>query len=266
MKVISLHLSLALGALMSLVPVNLAEAGLKIYYIRHGEVGSNVAQDWASKPKDQWPIYVGKSSLFTPRGEVQVVNATEKLKLFHYDFIAVSPIWRARQTVLPYLKQTQQRAEIWPELAEFDGFGALLAGSPLPPPSQELLAPGQMISLPEAETNWFTLRPDGRQHYNYQVVGAKSLANAVAVAERTVELIHQQFGGSDKSILLVGHGNSGRLLLEKLLKDDKTWRTALLNTGIWMVEEQADGRFKLRLFNDVPSAPEASPAATRQTD
>jgi hypothetical protein len=65
-------------------------------------------------------------------------------------------------------------------------------------------------------------------------------------------MIHERFGGSDKSILLVGHGYSGIGLLKMLLQDELNELPHITNTGIWMVEEQADGSFALKMFNDVP--------------
>ena len=100
------------------------------------------------------------------------------------------------------------------------------------------------------------LRQDGRKNYKPGKEPLQAAADLTAVAEKTVELIRAGFGGSDKAILLVGHGNSGRLLLHVLLKNSDAWNTEPTNIGIWMVEEQADGSFKLRLFNDMPVNPQ----------
>src|SRR5689334_55169 len=81
-----------------------AQAGLKIYYLRHAEYGGNVVAEWKDKPKDQWPAYVGRGDMFTPKGKEQVQALTQKLlKNYHFDFIAVSPAWRTRNTIAPYL-------------------------------------------------------------------------------------------------------------------------------------------------------------------
>src|SRR4051812_2702415 len=98
-----------------------ARAGLKVYYLRHAEYGGNVVKQWQDKPKDQWPAYVGRGDMFTPKGKEQVEALTKKLVAnFHFDFIAVSPAWRTRNTIAPYLKQAGMTAGIWPELQGFN--------------------------------------------------------------------------------------------------------------------------------------------------
>ena len=235
---------------------DVAQAGLKIYYIRHAEGGHNVVKEWKGKPKDQWPAYVGNPNMFTPKGVTQVGKVTEKLKQYHFDFIPVSPFWRTRHTVLPYLRETGVKAEIWPELAEFERFSTnLTSGLTFPSPSTDLFTAGDAIALPDQEMPAFTLREDGQKQFKVGNEPMQVAADLNAVAEKTVELIRARFGGSEKSILLVGHGNSGRLLLHVLLKNSEAWKTTLANTGIWMAEEQADDSFKLRLLNDAPLKP-----------
>ena len=73
----------------------------------------------------------------------------------------------------------------------------------------------------------------------------------MALARKTVELIKARFSKSGKSILLVGHGNSGSTLLHTLTTS-KDLKVSLQNTGIWMAEEQPDGSFKLKMLNSKP--------------
>src|SRR4051794_16518782 len=120
MKLTLLRIQSWLVILLWLGLFDAAQAGLKVYYLRHAEAGHNVVKEWKDIPKDQWPAYVGNSGMFTPKGETQVLKVAEKLKPNRFDFIAVSPIWRTRNTILPYLKETKVKAEIWPELEEFD--------------------------------------------------------------------------------------------------------------------------------------------------
>jgi broad specificity phosphatase PhoE len=234
---------------------DVAQAGFKIYFIRHAEAGHNVVHEWKEKPKAQWPAYVGNPNMLTPLGQTQVVKATEKLKQYHFDFIAVSPVWRVQQTILPYLKETGQKAEIWPELEEIDPFSTnLTSGIVLPPPRPDLFS-GRAITVPDNEKAVFTLREDGRQLFKLSKEPLQFAADATSAAQKTLSRARARVGGSDKAILLAGHGNSGRLLLHVLLKNSDAWKTPLTNTGIWMAEEQADGTFRLEMLNDIPVPP-----------
>ncbi|WP_345318776.1 histidine phosphatase family protein [Novipirellula rosea] len=114
-------LFLAAGFWVSLAPMisfaetnpaaRTGESGLKIFYIRHAEGGHNVAADWADVPKDTWPAYVGDPDVFTREGKAQQAAVAGKLTKYDFDFIATSPMWRCRNTILPYLKETESKAE-----------------------------------------------------------------------------------------------------------------------------------------------------------
>ena len=149
-------------ALLLLFFANNVSAGLKIYYIRHAEGGHNVKADWEAKgiPKSQWPDYVGNSEMFTPKGEKQLDEALEKLKKYDFDFIASSPIWRARHTVIPYLKATGRKAEVWPELKEGTGMTLILSDD-LPKVERKILNEGDPIHVPKKERGKRVFRPAG---------------------------------------------------------------------------------------------------------
>ena len=229
------------------------DAGLKIYYIRHAQSGKNVEKVWEKKeiPKSEWPAYVGNPDAFTPAGDKQLVAATEKLKAYSFDFIASSPLWRARNTIMPYLKATNCRAEIWPELREGHGNGSILSKD-IPVLRKEILNLGEPIILPDEEKPCFILRDDAKNNYSTYseewdgtVKGAymkHALLNAVAMIEK-------RFGGTDQSILLAGHGTSGRSLLKLLLQEESKGIVGFKNTGIWMVEQQNDSSYQLKTYN-----------------
>ncbi len=227
------------------------QAGLRVYFLRHAEAGHNVLDQWESKPREEWPAYVGDPDAFTPAGKQQVAACTKKLKKHHFDFIAVSPTWRTRNTVAPYLRETGQKAELWPELLEFGSLDQQHDFVSLPPPSTNLFA-GEVIRLSESEAGIFTLREDGHRLFHLGHSPAQKAADRWAVVQKDIDLIHRRFGGSDKSVLLVSHGNIGSLLIEALTGDKQQPKTTLLNTSLWMAEEQLDGRFKLRMLNDQP--------------
>jgi len=230
-----------------------ADAGLKIYYMRHAQSGKNVEKVWEKKdvPKSEWPAYVGNPGVFTPAGERQVVAATEKLKAYSFDFIASSPLWRARNTILPYLKVTKRKAEIWPELTEGHGHGSILSKD-IPVLGKEILNQGEPIILPDKEKPFFNLRDDAKNNYSRYSeewdgkVKAAYMKHALLSA---VAMIEKRFGGTDQTILLAGHGTSGRSLLKLLLKKDSKGIVGFKNTGIWMVEQQEDGSYQLKMYN-----------------
>jgi broad specificity phosphatase PhoE len=244
-----------LSLLLLLAAAIPAPAALKVYYLRHAESGANIAGDWKTTPKEQWPPYVGNANAFSPKGEVQATNVVTKLKRHTFDFIAVSPLWRTRHTVLPYLRATSQTAELWPELAEFAGPGKDPLPSPLPEPSATLFTGGKPIALPADEAPLFKLRADGLTEFKMGEGAAQREADRLALCRRVVELIRKRFGGSDKTLLLVGHGNAGRLLASVLTQDPQIMTspdTILKNTSLWLAEEQPDGTFRLTLINDQP--------------
>ena len=230
------------------------QAGLKIYYIRHGEAGHNVRKEWENIPKEQWPTYVGNPNMFTPKGESQVLKVAEKLSKYHFDFIAVSPAWRTRNTILPYLKLMGIKGEIWPELNENKAIAKQILSNDLPIPSSKILNAGEMIQLPADESAYFLLREDGKNLFkiNQSQEEMGYSADVKFVVQSLIDRIHKKFGGTEKSILLVGHGNSGKDLLKLLLKNNLDKSHSLINTGIWMVEAQSDGTYKLKIYNDEP--------------
>jgi len=236
------------------------QAGLKIYYLRHAESGANVAKAWENKPAADRPAYVGNAGAFSPRGEKQAAAVPAKLAPYSFDFIAVSPLWRTRHTILPYLQATGRHAEIWPELAEFgrkDGDQTLIATPRLPAPRPDLLRGGRRVVLPEKEKNWFTLRDDNLTEPHLGRSGAEGAADLTALIESAIARVKAQADTGEKpaSILLVGHGTAGKYFLWRLTGDRRAVERGLANTGLWMAEQQPDGRFKLMLADGRPLAP-----------
>ncbi len=257
MKILDLINYRSLSVVIFLLSANISQAGLKIYYIRHAEAGHNVKKEWEEKgvPKSEWPEYVGNPDMFTPTGKENLTEATEKLQNYTFDFITTSPIWRARNTLLPYLKASKQTAEVWPELREGPGMKDILAKD-LPEVGKEILNLGEKIELPEEEASFFTLRPEAPNnylHYPKKCDEKLKFAYMKHVTEHAISLIEQRFGDTDKSILLAGHNSSGVSLLHLLLGEKPSGRQArrgLNNVGVWMVEKQEDGSYKLMMYND----------------
>lgn len=242
-----------------LISCSHAQAQLKIYYVRHAEGGHNVKAAWAGVPKDQRPDYVGDPNAFTPAGKLELTALPAKLeRLGPFDFVAASPAWRARNTVLPYMKQTELKGEVWPELNEIYNSSMVLS-TDLVPPKDKIFGEGSPIELTEDETPHFALRADGKREFSRPTfpAGHTDMEGEAAVArliqERVIEMIKDRFGGSKKSILLAGHGSSGKGLLRMLTNDlQKDCKGGINNSGVWMVEEQTDGKFELKMYNDLP--------------
>ncbi len=223
-----------------------AQAHLTIYYLRHAQGGHNVYNKFVKSgiPTNQWPAWVGNCNAFTPDGEAQVRIVTTNLLAYHFDFIAVSPTWRTRQTILPFLKSTGRTAEIWPELTEVtqESTNSEAAAS-------ELVVGHNPIVLSKDEQQWFKLRPDAAGGC---YLSATNMAQASGLAKQVQKLLRARFGERDTSVLLVGHGAAGRTLI-RLLTRQPEWNEAWLdNGGLWMAAEKPDGPFELKLLNGVP--------------
>jgi len=234
---------------------NSLQAGLKIYFIRHAEAGHNVVKEWEKVPKSEWPAYVGNGDLLTPKGDIQKVEAVDKLKKYHFDFIATSPSIRARKTILPYLESMNAKSEIWPELNEYSSYAKRLLWDSLPTPSYPILGNSGKIILAKEDSVYFSLRNDGQRYYKFTVKKDDEVAYSSeikVVLKSLVDRILLKYGGSNKSIMLASHGNIGKDLLRYLINDRMEKTEAIGNTKIWMVEQQKDGSFKLKMYNDIP--------------
>ena len=224
-----------------------ADATLRIYFLRHAQAGHNVVKFWQDKPRAEWPAYVGREDLFTPEGEGQVATVEAKLRGLRFDLIACSPLWRTRHTILPYLRAEGRTAELWPELEEFD-FHA--EPPPLPPPGVHVLDGGPAMEVPADEARFFPFREGTKNRIAIAREKKQAAADAEALMAHTIQMLRTRFGGSDRSILLVGHGGNGSVLLKKLVRDTSLpWPK---NASLWMIEEQADGSFRVMIANGEP--------------
>ncbi|MEI6035413.1 MAG: histidine phosphatase family protein [Verrucomicrobiae bacterium] len=229
-----------------------AEEPLKVYYVRHAQGGHNVALEWKGIPKDQWPPYVGNPDAFTPLGEAQVAELTKKLDGMKFDFVASSPTWRTRNTILPYLRLKNLKAEIWPELMETPFVGPSVPAD-LPAPTAALFEGTVPLKISDSEKEFFDFRADGRNEIQMvpESNAAQYTSDSIALAEKTAQMVRTRFGKSGKTILLVGHGLAGTTLI-RVLTGSTVPQHGLSNTKLWMAEEQPDGSFKLKMMNNVP--------------
>jgi broad specificity phosphatase PhoE len=244
------HIRFLLAIVLTGWAVQSCPAALKVYYLRHAQTGANAVKYFKDVPAAQRPAYVGNAGAFSPKGEKQAAAVPAKLAPYHFDFIAVSPLWRTRHTILPYLRAQHRTAVIWPELAEFghrDGDLALIGSAGLPEARAELLKGGRRIVIPADEQPWFTLPDASETEPHLGRGGAEGAADLTALELMVIRRVRREFAGTDKSILLVGHGTAGKYLLWLLTGERWVVDRGLDNTGLWMAEEQPDGGFKLMM-------------------
>ncbi len=223
-------------------------AALTIYYLRHGEAGHNVVKQFlqSGTPTNQWPAYVGNPNMFTPTGEVQVRGVASNLLPYKFDFIAVSPLWRTRHTILPFLKLTGRQAEIWPELTETAHFDPVRI-----PGTAPLVTGARPLQVPVDEQPVFKLRTDPA---GCCALSATNGVEAVGLAAETLRLLRARFGTNDVTVLLVGHGTAGETLIRYLLRKPD-WTGGAQNASLWMAQEKSTGEFELKMFNSSPYPP-----------
>ena len=207
-----------------------AEGGLEIYFVRHAETIKN-----ATGLHDS-----GTSNDFSDKGAEQVTMLTDRLKALHFDAILVSPAPRALDTLLPYLKESGQAGEIWPELTEccWQREHSNLEGG--------RLIVDSAIQLNHAQQPYFTFR-DEHASNNY---ANRSYADGVAQVRHAEELLKQRYFGSGKTLLIVGHYHAGRILLADLLGISPEQLPGLKNARITHLRQGEDGRFSLVTLND----------------
>ncbi|HMP75760.1 MAG TPA: histidine phosphatase family protein [Kiritimatiellia bacterium] len=229
------------------VGIACARAQIDVYYVRHAEAGHNVTTAFKASgiPTNEWPAYVGNQNALTPAGEAQIAALTEGLKEQRFDLIAVSPIWRTRQTILPYVQASGQTAELWPELAETHAF-ELTPEALAAPVAADLIEGRQVIRLPPEEEAWFVVGAPGTAPRLFSVTNA---AEAVAVARRVEEKLRERFAGRPGRVLLVGHGNSSLTLLRHLRREPGLRERHLGNVQFWNGVLESDGSFRMRDYN-----------------
>ena len=237
----------ALTALALLTVSMVANAQITITYLRHAESGHNVVYQFkdAGIPTNQWPSYVGNENAFSPLGEQQAAAVATNLMKYSFDLIAVSPKWRTRNTILPYLKATGQKAEIWPELAETQNTELLPTEGGINP---DIWQGKSSIKLSPEEASFFSFRADSAG----KELAISNRAEAVACAQRVESLLRERFADKPARVLLLGHGNSSRTLIRHLSRDPQANPEHMNNTHIWVAEEQQDHSFAIQRYNETP--------------
>jgi broad specificity phosphatase PhoE len=221
------HLTMILWfslALSAFSPAPSLYAATDIYFVRHAETMGNLTHRHNQK----------NDRTLSPKGLRQVKALTRKLDILNFDYIVVSPKYRALKTILPYLKKHRRVAEVWPELAEccWQKQRELSAGMP---------RRGSQIRLETAMKPYFTFaRPEDRFNFHTRSYGQGILQTFMAA-----EKIKKRFAGSGKRILVVGHYHAGSRLIEILQGNDPVGRYKISNTQLLHLRENINGTFAL---------------------
>jgi broad specificity phosphatase PhoE len=233
MKKTAVYLLLALAATSAAAQ----SLGLDVYLTRHAETMGNVTGDYSET----------NQCTFSPKGLGQVAGITAKLDGYHFDAVVVSPTWRTRQTILPYLKARGLTAEIWPELEE------CCCGAPGDAPPATTIPLGENVVINEEDAAHFKLR-DETAAVRY---APTTEAEGMAQMRKAGELIRSRFGGSGQSVLIVTHSCSGARIIEDLLGLKLAGRFPVDNASVTHLRQEGD-TFQLLALNDKPFQPEYS--------
>jgi len=199
-------------------------AATDIYFVRHAETMGNLTHHHSHE----------NDRTLSPLGLRQVEHLTGALDQLQFDYIIVSPKYRAMKTILPYLKKHRLVAEIWPELAEccWQKQRELSSGS---------LHHGSRIRLESAMKPYFTFADkDDRSSYK-----ARNYGQGMIQISMATDRIKQRLAGSDKRILIVGHYHAGSRIIETLQGLEPVGRYKIANTQIIHLQENDTGTFFL---------------------
>src|SRR5690625_1780037 len=81
---------------------------MNIYFMRHAQTYGNKTGNYETTKKGD----------LSEEGYEQGQLIAEKIQSYEFNEIICSPYTRTMETILPYLKQNNLTAELWPELAE----------------------------------------------------------------------------------------------------------------------------------------------------
>jgi broad specificity phosphatase PhoE len=199
--------------------------GLEIYFARHAETVGNLTH-----------IHTRENDrTFSAEGKKQVMALTEKLSQYRFDHILVSPKYRAMNTIYPYLKKFDKKAEIWPELAECCWQKRRHASS------SSNLPRGERIELDTRMKPYFVFR----DHDSRYVYKTRNYSDGIMQVAKATDLIRKKFSQSGKRILLVGHYHSGARIIEMLQEPGSEGRIKLSNAKITYLKETGRGEFRV---------------------
>lgn len=204
---------------------------MKLYFVRHGQSIGNLTEDYSTS-------HHGRLSDF---GQRQAEQLVERLSGLQFDAIVASPLERAIQTILPYLRANNTIAEIWSELAE----ACYQEDRATPAPA--LVRYGSPVACCGQDRQYFRIRETDQGNLlpphdeNYQ--------EGLRRIDRVYRKLRQDYQEADSSILVVGHGHAGSRLLELCMGMEPAGRIDHSNTGVSLLEKPPSGPFIIRYIN-----------------
>ncbi|MCF8262498.1 MAG: phosphoglycerate mutase family protein [Melioribacteraceae bacterium] len=199
-------------------------AGTELYFVRHAESVAN-ATGISSEENNR---------SFSERGKKQIDSLNILIENKIFDLIVTSPKWRAQNTILPFLKISNQKAEIWPEFAECcwqdDRSESNMSKIPI----------GEEFEISDPE---YLSARDAESIFEYST--SDSYSNGINQIRKGVELLRNKYFNKGMKILIVGHSYSGANLLKILLNKDLDSELKLKNAKLNFLREKNENEFEL---------------------
>jgi len=205
-------------------------AGFDLFLIRHAETMGNLTGVYTEESQRE----------FSPKGHQQVAGIARKLAAYQFDDIVVSPTYRVRRTMEPFLRAAGRVAEIWPELEECccDVTAGVL-------PAADVPRGAEIVIEDELRPHFRWRDPDSTRH-----CAPTNMAEGAAQYVRACEELKRRFGHSGRTVLVATHGCIGSRLIEYLLGLQVNGRFPIVNAAITHLRQRADGTFELMALND----------------
>jgi broad specificity phosphatase PhoE len=198
---------------------------MNLLIVRHAESMGNATGHYSAEAADS----------LSPHGEEQASSLVASLKAWNFDKIIVSSLQRALQTVAPYLAATNQRAEIWPEIAEacWHDDREELSDSWNSKPDV----------LPDSVPSVFDYRDDEA----ITPAHPESFGQGLRRVHEAMERIREMADQSDEFVLMVTHGHVIRELINLMLDTRDTVQFPHDNCGMTLMS--FDGAWKMDFCN-----------------
>ena len=165
-----------------------------LVFVRHGETVANATGHYNSKTLNA----------FSDKGQAEVDALTKRLVgMPRFQLILVSPSPRAMLTIAPYLKQTRQKATVWPLLYE------CCTGKRPKDATPTSFKLGAKIKIPSDLAPYFNVVPGADR-----LPVASDYRSGLAQVDASLAEFKDKFAG--QRVLLVGHSGHGGQFLHAL--------------------------------------------------